>query len=205
MAERPAKGNVPAVRPSRTIGNQQMAAVYHVPALHPATLGPWSKEADKLTWVDPETGLHCIIRRSALGFLSGYVAVPRRHPLFGFRADAVSTTVAMAHGGLNYAAPCDATGPEETSICHVEDMDAIDGSTDEWWFGFSCDQVTDLIPDDGAHAAKAQQAGLEQEYRDERYLFGQCTSLAAQLAAADPMYSAQANAPAGSSRTERRR
>lgn len=202
MAKRPDRTTLPTVRP---IDDQQMASIYHVPALRPAGPGPWSKEADKLAWVDPATGLQCIIRRSARGFLSGYVAIPRHHPLFGFRADAVPKTVATAHGGLNYAAPCDVSAPEEPSICHIQDTHAIDGSTDEWWFGFSCDQVTDLIPDDGAHAAKAQQAGLEQEYRDERYLFGQCTSLAAQLAAADPMQSAPVDAPAGTSRTEGRR
>lgn len=185
MAKRPRKMTLPAVRSDRTICDQSMEAVYHVPALQPALRGPWSSEADKLAWTDPATGLHCIIRRAPGGFLCGYVAVGLGHPLFGFRADAVPTAMSAVHGGLTYAAPCDEQAPEETSICHVAEGQLT--HTDQWWFGFSCNQITDLIPEDDAHATKAQQLGLDQEYRDERYLVGACTELAGQLSsAADP-------------------
>lgn len=182
MAKRPNKRLLPTVRRDRTICGQFMEAVYHVPALQPAVKGPWSREADKLAWTDPATGLHCIIRRAPGGFLCGYVAVGLGHPLFGFRADAVPTAMSAVHGGLTYAAPCDEQAPEETSICHVAERQPT--QTDQWWFGFSCNQITDLIPEDDAHAAKAQQLGLDQEYRDQRYLVGACTQLAGQLTAA---------------------
>lgn len=185
MAKRPGRTTLPAVRSERAICGQSMEAVYHVPALQPAVPGPWTGEADKLAWTDPATGLQCIIRRAPGGFFCGYVAVGLGHPLFGFRADAVPTAISAVHGGLNYAAPCDEQAPEETSICHVAERQLT--RSDQWWFGFSCNQMTDLIPEDDAHAAEAQQLGLDQEYRDERYLFGACTELAGQLSsAADP-------------------
>lgn len=183
MAKRPRKMTLPAVRSERTICGQSMEAVYHVPDLQPALRGPWSREAAKLAWTDPATGLHCIIRRAPGGFLCGYVAVGLGHPLFGFSADAVPTAISAVHGGLTYAAPCDEQAPEETSICHVAERRLT--HTDQWWFGFSCNKITDLIPEDDAHAAKAQQLGLDQEYRDERYLVGACTQLASQLSAAE--------------------
>lgn len=184
MAKRPKQTNLPMVRVESTVVGQQMATVYHVPALKPKAPGPWCSEADKLAWTDAATGLPCIIRRSTRGFLCGYVAVGPGHPLFGFRGDAVPAGIVTAHGGLDYASPCDHRAPEETSICHVADRDTAREGVDQWWFGFSCGQITDLIPGDGAHAGEAQQLGLDQEYRDERYLFNQCTGLASQLAAA---------------------
>ena len=182
MPERPRKTTLPIGQSDRKICGRSMEAVYHVPALQPTVPGPWSGEADKLAWTDPATGLHCIIRRAPGGFLCGYVAVGLGHPLFGFRADAVPATVSAIHGGLTYAALCDEQAPEETSICHVAERQLT--HTDQWWFGFSCNQITDLIPEDDAHAAKAQQLGLDQEYRDERYLFGACTELARRLTSA---------------------
>lgn len=184
MAKRPKQTNLPMVRAERAVFGQQMAMVYHVPALKPRAPGPWRCEADKLAWTDAATGLQCIIRRSARGFLCGYVAVGADHPLFGFRGDAVPAGIVTVHGGLDYASPCDHRAPEETSICDVPDRHAPREGIDQWWFGFSCGQVTDLIPGDDAHTGEAQQLGLDQEYRDERYLFEQCTGLAAQLAAA---------------------
>ena len=59
-------------------------SVYHVNDRHPRGDGPWADEADKTAWWDENTGLACIIRRSKSGSLSGFVAVPRGHDLFGF-------------------------------------------------------------------------------------------------------------------------
>ena len=187
MAKRQSNTSLPVVRgQGGQISGLVHAAVYHVPALQPAVVGPWSREADKIAWADRLTGLQCIIRRSEKGFLCGFVAVSPDHPLFGFRADAVPPGIVSVHGGLNYASPCDEPAPEEQAICHVHDGQARHGSgrVDQWWFGFSCDQTEDIIPGDDAHREKAQQLGIDQEYRDERYLFDQCTSLAAQLAEA---------------------
>lgn len=45
--------------------------------------GPWANEPDKLNWIDPETGLDCMIVRNRAGNLCGYVGVPESHPWFG--------------------------------------------------------------------------------------------------------------------------
>ena len=186
MAKPPKTTTLSALQAGRTIRNQAMGAVHHVPALQPKSRGAWSQEADKVAWTDRLTGLQCIIRRSEKGFLCGFVAVSPDHPLFGFRADAVPSGIVSVHGGLNYASPCDEQAPEEIAICHVHDGQAGHGSdrAGQWWFGFSCNQMGDVIPGDGAHRENAEQLGIEQEYRDERYLFDQCTNLAAQLAGA---------------------
>lgn len=46
-------------------------------------VGPWTDEPDKVSWVDEETGLDCMIVRNYGGALCGYVGVPETHPLFG--------------------------------------------------------------------------------------------------------------------------
>ncbi len=181
---KPTKMALPGVIPHHVVSGQPMDAVYYVPALQPKLAGTWRREPDKLAWIDPSTGLQCIIRRAEKGFLCGYVAVDLDHPLFGFRADAVPAGFISVHGGLNYAAPCDEQAPEEFSICHVSDPLPVQGggSKDQWWFGFSCNQTADMIPGDEAHAEKAEQLAIDQEYRDEQFLFHQCSKLAAQLA-----------------------
>ena len=47
-----------------------------------AVAGPWDDEPDFREWRDAETGLLCrIARNMSMGFLGGYVALPRKHPL----------------------------------------------------------------------------------------------------------------------------
>lgn len=157
--------------------------IYRVPALRPAGEGPWTREADKIAWVDAATGLGCIIRRAEWGGnLCGYVAVGPGHPLFGYQAAAAANVGIRVHGGIDYAKACD-DGPENISVCHVPSLSDVSGQL--WWLGFSCDKPYDHMP--RQPAGTGQHAGLagvvEREYRDEAYVFGQCTALAAQLAA----------------------
>lgn len=96
--------------------------------------GPWDKEPDRVSWVDPETGLPCIIRRGPMGSWCGYVGVPKAHPLFG--EDYFDLDIDV-HGGLTYAAMC---GDDHCrGVCHEADDEA-------WWFGFDCAHAGDLIP-----------------------------------------------------------
>ena len=47
-----------------------------------AVAGPWDDEPDFREWRDAETGLLCRIARDmSMGFLCGYVALPRKHPI----------------------------------------------------------------------------------------------------------------------------
>lgn len=175
--------------------------VFHVPGRHPSGNGPWSAEADKVSWIDPATGLPCIIRRGTDGALCGYVGVGPDHPLAGVGEEALPhDPPIIVHGGIDYASPCEEYEPHETSVCHVRLPRSAPGRSampvqppfdartmvalammpeEMWWFGFSCNQSYDLIPGD----RHVRPLGIEngRVYRDERYVVRETTNLAAQL------------------------
>ena len=175
--------------------------VYRVPGRQPSGDGPWSAEPDKVSWIDPATGLPCIMRRGTDGALSGYVGVGPDHPLAGVGEKALPhDPPIVVHGGVNYASPCEERERDEISVCHVRVPRAVpsrssapiqppfDARTmvalavlpeDLWWFGFSCNQPYDLVPKDRG----VPPLGLENGriYRDEQYVVRETTNLAAQL------------------------
>lgn len=169
--------------------------LFRVPSRQPAGDGPWRSEPDKLAWIDKATGYPCIILRGKYGALSGYVAVNPVHSLFGYNYRAVPAALGIKpHGGLNYSAECDQATEERVSVCHLHqpttgearrtrgEPERPAANADEWWFGFSCDKSYDYVPRrDPIHMSPEN----GQTYRDENYVFEQCTDLAAQLAAAD--------------------
>jgi len=153
---------------------------YRVPDVQPSAAGPWRAEADKIAWTDPDSAYPCIIRRERNGgHLAYYVGLPRAHPLYGWNAKAIPASLIDVPGGLDHSAPCDQNGPEDRSICHVPANAAHDD--DLWWLGTRCNRITDLVPDDKEHAARAQQLGIAQRYRDVSELFTRCTELASDL------------------------
>lgn len=183
-------------------------AVFRVPAVHPAGPGPWAMEADKIAWVDDMSGYGCIIRRSPTKkHLCGYVSVPPGHPLFGRHINTMGDFLISVHGGLDYAAACQNWEREEVSVCHPSDnrtrrivpegfqqnvhVNEVaagqigDRHDDAWWFGFSCDQVTDITP---TTREESRPNGLldgvnRPTYKDEAFVYAQCVRLAAQLKA----------------------
>jgi len=171
---------VPAAKTTTyPIANTRIEALqlFRVRERHPKGHGPWQDEHEKIAWVDPATGLHCTILRQRDGALSGWVAVPPGHELFGFSHDAIPSEIGLrVHGGIEEAGACDEHGPESVSVCHPSEAqdDAL------WWFGFACDKSYDYVPGTGAKALAAENG---QTYRTEGYVFEQCTSLARQLAA----------------------
>jgi hypothetical protein len=100
--------------------------------------GPWDDEPDKAQWVDPATGLDCLVVRNRMGALCGYVGVPPGHPWHGLDYSGVH---AQVHGGLTYSAAC--TGDEEAGVCHVPEPGRPE---DVWWLGFDCCHGMDLMP-----------------------------------------------------------
>jgi hypothetical protein len=178
--------------------------IYYVDGLRRDGEGPGLGEADKVAWRDPATGFECIMLRSPVGgALSGYVGVPRDHPLWGWEASAISVDFGIeVHGNVNYSRLCD-DGPasereldlEAQRICHVprtspsrrtvsyaseyrvEDAHA-------WWFGFSCDHAYDLVPNARPHdRPDFLSAETGREYRDDAYVYGEVRNLANQLLA----------------------
>ncbi|NIJ16281.1 hypothetical protein [Sphingobium vermicomposti] len=162
--------------------------------------GPWLGEADKIAWRDPVTGYDCIMMRDRdEGFLSGYVGVPMRHPLYGYDHKALPAGLGIqVHGGLSYSATCE-EGPtperrimyEARRICHVAVRqfpirNGSDHHVDDhaWWFGFECNHLYDLVPADLSrnlnHFLSAETGG---KYRDATYVCTEVQNLAAQLRA----------------------
>lgn len=133
--------------------------------------GPWDDEIDKRQWVDPASGLPCMILRARkeLGHWCGYVGVPPTHPLHGKDYDSVDVDV---HGGLTFAAGCSGGDPS-TSICHVVEPGEPD---DAWWFGFDCAHYMDLLPGISLSCG-------DETYRDQGYVTRETERLAKQLAA----------------------
>lgn len=157
--------------------------------------GPWQDEPDKAQWIDPATGLDCLIVRNHMGSLCGYVGLPPGHIFH--EADYEIPGVEV-HGGLTFAGFCH-EGRDERSICHVP----APGRPDRvWWLGFDCAHAWDLMP---AHEAtmkvirspaqQAQHDRLQQRleeidremrhrqvYRDWAWVASEVTDLARQLA-----------------------
>ena len=135
--------------------------------------GPWHIEPDKVQWVDPETGLDCLIHRNQFGALCGYVGVPPGHKYHGLGYDSVDVD---AHGGLTFAAFC-AENTEECGrgICHIPE----EGRPDQvWWLGFDCAHAWDYVP---GMPMSAIFSSSEAVYRDIGYVKREVRALAKQL------------------------
>jgi hypothetical protein len=102
--------------------------------------GPWDTEPDRIEW--REHGLACLVTRSPLGHLCGYVAVPRGHPWHGVdfgsgRSPEEGVSKPEVHGGPTYGAAC------QGHVCHVPEPGEPD---DVWWVGFDCAHYGDVSP-----------------------------------------------------------
>lgn len=149
--------------------------------------GPWQDEPDKAQWIDPATGLDCLLVRNGGGALCGYVGLPPEHPWHGkgyseclvgcgddwcYRHSPEAT--ARVHGGLTFAAACADTADESRHICHVPEPGR---PHDVWWFGFDCAHSQDYSP---AYAHRWERIPSE-VYRDVEYVQDECAALAQQL------------------------
>lgn len=147
------------------------------------SVGPWTTEPDKAQWVDPDTGLDCLIVRNRGGALCGYVGVPVEHPAFGQDYNDVDVHV---HGGLTYADTCQQegeAGEPSGGICHVP----LPGRPHEiYWLGFDCAHAWDLSPGmrdwEREHMPQHLLDHKSQDvYRDLGYVVCEITALARQL------------------------
>lgn len=153
--------------------------------------GPWDDEPDKVQWRDEATGLPCLIHRSPLGFLCGYVGVAPGHRWHGVDYCDGRLVRIRVHGGLTYSASCQHGDGPETGICHVPEPGEPD---DVWWFGFDCGHYGDFTDmSDQVSAWRlsllATRSPLDTGspggiYRDVAYVKAECAALAAQLAEA---------------------
>lgn len=172
--------------------------LYVIEDRHPVGRGPWSDEpVDKIAWRDAASGLDCILLRQPSGVWAGFVGVEPRHPLFGFKADAIPSNAGLSpHGGIDYAQPCSQDGPEALRICHVRHIGEVGPSSsdasrdDAWWVGFAADKPGDLVPD-GSKPPLAREEG--EAYRDLDYMYRETMKLARQLDELDGRTSVDTN------------
>jgi hypothetical protein len=129
--------------------------------------GPWQDEPDLQRWVDPVTGLRCLIRRTGyIGHLCGYVKVGRGHPAYRKKRGHAVYRLRM-HGGASFAG-------QPSTLTYREKG---------WWIGFDCAHAGDLSPGMESLLARLQfpSARPPDVYRDIEYVTNQVRYLAAQL------------------------
>lgn len=135
--------------------------------------GPWQHEPDKLQWKDEATGLPCLIVRSPIGSLCGYVGVYSGHALYEKNYNDVNLD---AHGGLTFSDHCHEGG----SICHLPEP----GEPEPWWFGFDTAHAGDFVPSMRRFMMDMPKwRGEEDRYRDVAYVREEVRLLAQQLKA----------------------
>jgi len=141
--------------------------------------GPWQTEPDKVQFEDPDTGLPCLIVRTDMGILCGYVGVPESHPLFGKNYAEIDDV--SVHGGLTFSGHSRPDDSEDSGICHLPDI----GESDKvWWLGFDCAHAGDLLPHMHVLAKNLFRSfHRNDQYRDMAFVKSQIEILAAQLKA----------------------
>lgn len=103
--------------------------------------GAFQQEPDKAYWVDPATGLDCLIVRNDSGALCGYVGVPESHPYFGLSENWSTIRELKVHGGITFTSFC--SEDKEHGVCHVPDSGRPEHV---WWIGFDTAHAGDLCP-----------------------------------------------------------
>ncbi len=138
--------------------------------------GPWDSEPDKIEWVDPETGYDCIIRRSPLGALCGYVGIPESHALFGLDYDDLNIDLEV-HGGITW------TGKPDGDEVPIDIRLATEHPKQLWWIGFDCAHAFDLAPAMRRYTdmVTTWPDDWTQVYRDMEYVRSEVLELAKQL------------------------
>lgn len=129
--------------------------------------GAWEKEHDCVTWTDPTTQLPCIVYRTEMGTLNGYVGIALGNVLHGVTDDSAVFGKVNVHGGLTFS------GQFTKEHIPVEDESI-------WWFGFDCAHAYDVIP--ALYTMRPSLRNISAVYRDADFVSEQVRSLASQIA-----------------------
>lgn len=153
---------------------------------------PWLTEPNFAKWRDPATGLMCMIVRSDLKSLCGYVRVPRgklRQQLIRYRQ------IDPGHLVNFYSKVYRRRGFNHSKLRNIEVHGGLTFSgwygkyrrlPRGYWIGFDCGHAFDYVP--GVHELlkllnfESRSGMLQDTYRDFSYVKGEVTELARQLA-----------------------
>ena len=124
-------------------------------------MNEWETEPDREEFVHAE--LPCLILRTPLKQLCGYVGVPPSHPMYQKDYDDIDVVV---HGGLTFS-----------------HMGGFDDRWREgfWWVGFDCAHFGDYVP--GIDEALGTSRSRQETYRNWAWVKAKTQRLAEQLAA----------------------
>lgn len=129
--------------------------------------GPWHDEPDRIDWVDPPTGVPCMMRRNDFGAWCGYVAIPPTHPWVNLSRDEMSPSP-HCHGGLTFKDHWEDWKPENGDRYRDADI-----GTTLPWIGFDCHHGFDLGP-----ALSSDHSDENRVYRDVQYVTAEVVHLA---------------------------
>ena len=121
------------------------------------------EEPDLDLWKDERTGLYCLVMRTTLGALCGYVGLPNEHPLYAVHYLEESFPDVNVHGGVTFS-------------------DRMTDRENLWWVGFDCSHYGDYVPGMASFMNPLNIPSYEKGvYRDMSYVRAECASLAEQL------------------------
>ena len=133
--------------------------------------GAWSGEVDLVRWVDKATGLPCVVYRTDMGSLCGYIGIKETlstmYSLFyglGYEDELLGEV--RVHGGLTFSG----------KFNNVEEI-----YKDVWWFGFDCAHFMDIVPQLREMFLSRSGAKEGGTYKDIGYVTSEVESLALQF------------------------
>lgn len=133
---------------------------------------PWENEPNR--YVFSYKGYRCLIRRTDLKILCGYVGIPPCHKYYGKSADELQNI--DCHGGLTFSDRFKAEDAGEQNLTS-EDNDGY------WYIGFDAAHAWDLVPymvEEYGHHELFQHAHTG-TYKDMNYMIEQCKKIVDQL------------------------
>lgn len=137
--------------------------------------GEWENEPDKIQYTDPATGFPCLIVRTTLGHLCGYVGVNNQHKYFEKGYDEIPVDIELTYSDLCQPS----TDENQHTICHIPGK----GETDNiWWLGFDCAHLGEISPGMSFYGNENLGSMCKGEiYKNMNYVKKEISSLARQL------------------------
>lgn len=134
---------------------------------------PWKAEPNRVEWVEPTTGLPCLLLRAESGTWCGYVGVTSRCPWW--RVDYLDfASEPLVHGGVTFTGRLRQPITEPAVLHELLELGLIPDEL--WWVGFDCNHLKDLMPN--GTFQKQWEAG--KVYRDLSYVTAEVVNLALQ-------------------------